>query len=75
VRREGETVHFEADYGPVSRLLDEEDDVERADLDVPPGTEQEAIRDGVIGVSPLDVPITPVDCATTRRAVEAYEPR
>jgi 5'-nucleotidase len=72
VRREGDIVHFEADYGPVSRLLD---DVDRADLDVRPGSEQEAIRDGVIGVSPLDVPVQTVECAATREAVEAYEPR
>jgi len=73
VRREEDTVHFEADYGPVSRLLD--DDVDRADLDVPAGTEQEAVRDGVIGVSPLDIPVRAVECAATRRAVETYEPR
>mgnify|MGYP000106121094 CR=1 FL=1 len=68
------TVRFDDDYGPVNSLAGGAEGTTRADIDVPAYSEQGAIRDGVVGVSPLAVPLEPVDCRRTRSAVETYEP-
>ncbi|WP_459192423.1 5'/3'-nucleotidase SurE [Halosimplex sp. J119] len=76
VRDDDGKVLFENYYGPQNRLADGSPAPgELLPSSLPAESEQGAIRDGAIAVSPLSVPVAPVDCPVIDRAVEAYNER
>jgi len=70
---DGDAVRFEPEFRPrgIVPASDEGSDADDP-ASIPDGTEQGALRDGVVGVSPLTVPVEPVDCSIIQRAVAAY---
>ncbi|WP_415381094.1 5'/3'-nucleotidase SurE [Halosimplex sp. TS25] len=76
VNDDGGAVLFENYYGPQNRLADDSPAPgELAPSSLPADSEQGALRDGAIAVSPLSVPVAPVDCPVIDRAVEAHNER
>ncbi|WP_123533159.1 5'/3'-nucleotidase SurE [Halosimplex salinum] len=76
VRDDDGSVLFEHYYGPQNRLA--EDSPAPGELppsSLPADSEQGALRDGAIAVSPLSVPVAPVDCPVIERAVAARNER
>ncbi|MFC7138895.1 5'/3'-nucleotidase SurE [Halosimplex aquaticum] len=69
-------VLFENYYGPQNRLAEGSPAPgELPPSSLPADAEQGALRDGAIAVSPLSVPVAPVDCPVIDSAVEARNER